>query len=122
MGYFYLLAIVNNAAMSMTVQVLAFLPFGCNQEMELLAHMVVQVQVLVAQLCPTLFDPMTAACLFLCPWISPGRNTGVGSQSLPQEIFPTQRSNLGLLHCRWILCYLSHQESLAHMVILYLIF
>ena len=56
MGYFYLLAIVNNAAMSMTVQVLAFLPLGCNQEMELLAHMVVQVQVLVAQLCTALCD------------------------------------------------------------------
>ena len=43
MGYFYLLAIVNNAAMSTTGQVLVSLPFGYNQEMELLAHMVVQV-------------------------------------------------------------------------------
>ena len=30
----------------------------------------------------------------LCPWNSPGKNTGVGSHSLLQEIFPTQ----GLLH------------------------
>ena len=37
------------------------------------------------------------------PWNSPGQNTGVGSHSLPQEIFPTQGSNPGLLHCRWIL-------------------
>ena len=31
------------------------------------------------------------------------KNTGVGSLSLLQRIFPTQESNLGLLHCRWIL-------------------
>ena len=33
---------------------------------------------------------------------SPGKSTGVGCQSL-QGIFPTQRSNPGLLHCRQIL-------------------
>ena len=37
------------------------------------------------------------------PWNSPGQNTGVGSLSLLQGIFPTQRSNPGLLHCRQIL-------------------
>ena len=31
------------------------------------------------------------------------KKTGVGSLSLPQQIFPTQKSNQGLLHCRWIL-------------------
>ena len=36
----------------------------------------------------------------LCPWNSPGRNTGLGCHSLLQGIFPTQRLNLGLLHCR----------------------
>ena len=36
------------------------------------------------------------------PWNSPGQSTGVGSQSLLQGIFPTQGSNPGLLHCRWI--------------------
>ena len=30
------------------------------------------------------------------------KNTGVGSLSLLQGIFPTQESNQGLLHCRWI--------------------
>ena len=30
------------------------------------------------------------------PWNSPGQNTGVGSLSLPQGIFPTQGLNLGL--------------------------
>ena len=38
------------------------------------------------------------------------KNTGVGSLSLLQEIFPTQDSNWGLLHCRQILYQLSHWE------------
>ena len=37
-----------------------------------------------------------------------GKNTGVGCHSLLQEIFPTQGSNRGLLHCRKILYLLSH--------------
>ena len=45
------------------------------------------------------------------PWNSPGQNTGVGGLSLLQGIFPTQRSNPGLPHCRRILYQLSHQES-----------
>ena len=43
------------------------------------------------------------------PWNSPGQNTGVGSLSLYQGIFPTQGSNPGLPHCRWILYQLSHK-------------
>ena len=45
------------------------------------------------------------------PWDSPGQNTGVGSLSLLQEIFPTQGSNPGLLHCRQSLYHLSHKGS-----------
>ena len=45
------------------------------------------------------------------PWNSPGQNTGVGSLSLLQGIFPTQGLNPGLLHCRWILYQLSHKGS-----------
>ena len=45
------------------------------------------------------------------PWNPPGQNTGVGNHSLLQGAFPTQRSNRGLLHCRWILYSLSHQGS-----------
>ena len=52
--------------------------------------------------------------LFVTPWtvalpgssvceILQGKNTGVGSHSLLQGIFPTQGSNLGLLYCRQIL-------------------
>ena len=35
----------------------------------------------------------------------------MGSHSLLQRIFPTQESNLGLLHCRQILNHLSQQGS-----------
>ena len=45
------------------------------------------------------------------PWNSPGQNTGVGSLSLLQGIFPTQGSNPGLPHCRRILYQLSHKGS-----------
>ena len=44
-------------------------------------------------------------------WNSPGQNTGVGSLSLLQEIFPTQGWNSGLSHCRWILYQLNHKGS-----------
>ena len=47
----------------------------------------------------------------LCPWNSPGKNTGVGCHFLLQEIFPTQRLNPGLPCCRQILYPLSHQGS-----------
>ena len=36
---------------------------------------------------------------------------GVGSLSLLQGILPTQKLNLSLLHCRWILYQLSHQRN-----------
>ena len=39
------------------------------------------------------------------------KNTGVGSLSLLQRIFPTQKSNQDLLHCRQILYLLSYQGS-----------
>ena len=39
------------------------------------------------------------------------KNTGVGSLSLLQWIFPTQESNRGLLHCRQILYQLSYEGS-----------
>ena len=64
-------------------------------------------KVKVAQLCPTLCDPMG----YTSPWNSPEQNTGVGSFSLLRGIFPTQGLNPGLPHCRWILYELSHQGS-----------
>ena len=47
------------------------------------------------------------------PWNSLGQNTGVGSCSLLQGIFPTQGSNSGLWHCMQILYQLGHQGSLS---------
>ena len=50
----------------------------------------------------------------LCPWDSPGKNTGVGCHALLQGIFPTQGSNpylLYLLHCRRVLYPLGHLGS-----------
>ena len=60
---------------------------------------------------------VTRSFLTLCdlmdcsPWNSPGQSTGEGSLSLLQGIFPTQESNWGLLHYRWILYQLSYQGS-----------
>ena len=47
---------------------------------------------------------------FLCPWDSPGKNTGEGCHSLLWGIFLTQGSNPGVQHCRQILYHLSHHE------------
>ena len=45
------------------------------------------------------------------PWNSPGQNTGVGSLSSFQGIFPTQGLNHGLSHFRQIFYQLSHKGS-----------
>ena len=42
---------------------------------------------------------------------SPGKNTRVGYLVLFEGIFPTQGSNSGLLHYRWILCQMNHKGS-----------
>ena len=47
----------------------------------------------------------------LCPWDSPGKDTGVSCQFLLQGIFLTQESNLSLQHCRQILYQLSYKGS-----------
>ena len=68
-----------------------------------------KVSVLVAQSCPTLCDPVD--CSRQAP-LSIGfsrKNARVGCHALLQGIFPTQGSNLCLLHCRQILYHLSHQ-------------
>ena len=66
---------------------------------------------------------VTQSCLTLCNSMgcsppgfsahrdSPGKNTRVGCHALLQGIFPTQGSNPGLPHCRWILCHLSYQRK-----------
>ena len=69
-----------------------------------------QVLCLIAQSCLTLCNPRDCSP----PGSSvhrdsPGKSTGVGCHALLQRIFPTQGSNPGLPHCRWILYHLSHQ-------------
>ena len=64
-------------------------------------------KVKVSQLYLTLCDPMD----YTVHGILQAKITGVGSLSLLQEIFPTQRSNPGLQHCRWILYQLRHKGS-----------
>ena len=46
-----------------------------------------------------------------CPWDFLGKDTAVGCHFLLQGIFPTQGSNLGLLHCRQILYRLSYKGN-----------
>ena len=72
---------------------------------------------------------LNSAAIFLTQGLNPGfpcnrqsffyhlkhqgspKNTGMGSHSLLQGIFLTQGSNLGLLHCKQILCRLSHRGN-----------
>ena len=54
----------------------------------------------VAPSYPTLQPHGLGLTRLFCPWDSPGKNTGVGYHFLLQGIFPTQKSNPGLLHCQ----------------------
>ena len=61
-----------------------------------------------------LFQSLSQVRLFVTPWTVahqaplsmgfPGKNNGKGCYFLLQGIFPSQRSNMSLLHCRRILC------------------
>ena len=67
---------------------------------------------LVTQSCPALCDPMDCSPPgSSVHGDSPGKNTRMSCHVLLQGIFPIQRSNTGLLHCRQILYHLSHQGS-----------
>ena len=68
---------------------------------------------LVVKSCPTLLTPWAVACQ---PPLSMGfsrQETGVGCHFLLQGIFPSQSLNLGLLHWRLILYWLSQERILA---------
>ena len=74
------------------------------------------VQIYLVGFCERKWKALSHVRLFATPWTiqsctSPGQNTGVGSLSLLQGIFPTQGLNSGLLHCRQILHQPSHQGS-----------
>ena len=47
---------------------------------------------------------------------SPSKNTGVVAVPSSRWIFPTQGSNPGLPHCRWIVYRLSHQASTRKLI------
>ena len=65
----------------------------------------------VTQSCLTLCDPMDYMVHGILQ-ARPSQDTGVGSLSLPQGIFPTQGSNPCLPNCRRILYQLSHKGRL----------
>ena len=62
---------------------------------------------LVAQSCPNSLRPQPTR-------LSPVKNTGLSTPSLPQQIFLTQELNPGLPLFRQILYHLSHQGSLIY--------
>ena len=76
------------------------------KHLDISLDVIMKVKVKVAQLCPTLSPHGLYSA-----WNSPGQNTGVGSLSLLQGIFPTQGLNTGLLLFRWIFYQLSHKGS-----------
>ena len=66
----------------------------------------------LTQYCPTLLQSHGLQPIrFPCPRTFPGKNTGVGCRFLFQGIFPTQRSNLHLLHWQAGSLLMSHLES-----------
>ena len=64
-----------------------------------------KMKVLVAQLCLTFCNPMKCS--------QPGSFVHEILHFLLQDIFPTQGLIMGVLHCRWFLYHLSHQENSA---------
>ena len=65
---------------------------------------------LKSESCSVMLDSLWPHGLY-SPWNSPGQNTGAGSSSLLQGIFPIQGLNPGLPHCRQTLYHVSHQEA-----------
>ena len=53
--------------------------------------------------------PWLQPARLLCPWNSPGKNTGGGCHFFLHRIFPTKGLNPGLSHCRQILYCPNHQ-------------
>ena len=82
----------------------------CNFLLVKMTHLVV----LVAQSCLTVIPWIVARQAPLS--IDTGKNTGMCSHSLLQEIFLTQGMSPGLPHCRQINYPLSHQGSFTHLV------
>ena len=63
----------------------------------------IEISALVESESHSVMSGLFATLWVYSPWNSPGQNTGVGSHSLLQGIFPTQGLNPGLQHCKQIL-------------------
>ena len=90
---------VKCSGVSVSKQTEMIIPSEVSQKEKDKYHMISLVKAKVAQLCLTLCDPIDYT----------GQNTGVGSLSLLQGIFPKQGSNPSLSHLRQILYQLSHK-------------
>ena len=110
LGCFYVLSIVNSAAMKIGVHVSfsVLVSSGYIPRRDIAVTYGGFWKVKVVQLCLTL---RPHGLYIYSLWNSPGQNTGVGSLSLLKGIFPTQGSNPCLPHCRLILYQLSHKGS-----------
>ena len=85
---------------------------GCNRAED--NSLMEAILCLVAQLCPTLCDPVDCSLPgFSVHGDSPGKNTRAGCHVLLQGTFPIQGLNPGLLPCSQILHHLSYQGSPA---------
>ena len=69
---------------------------GQTHEPELIRHMCNYSRAMLSHSVVLPYHGLQPARL-ICPWDSPGKNTGVGCHALLQGIFPTQGSNLSLL-------------------------
>ena len=120
---FHLLAILNNTVinvLSHSVMPNSTTPWSIVHQAPLCMG-IFQARVLEWGACPPSRDlpnlgiesrsPTLQADSFPCEPPGKPKNTGVGSLSLLQGIFPTQGSNQGLPHYRQILYQLSHQGS-----------
>ena len=76
---------------------------------KLVLNFLLLVLVLATQSCLTLWPHGLHPTRLLCPWDFSGKDTRVDCHFLLQGIFPPQRSNLCLLHCRQILYRLSYK-------------
>ena len=86
--------------------------------------MKVKMNVLVAQSCPILCDPMKLwTTRFFCLWDSPGKNTGVGCHSLSPGDLPSPETESMYPALQVDFFYhLSHQGSPSVSIYLYLIY
>ena len=109
-GFFALLAITNNAATNIHVEVFVgmYLFSSLLLGVELLGPVIVPCVTFWSDNHLVVSDSLRPHGVYGL-WNSPGQNTGVGRLSLPQGIFPILVSNPGLPRCRSILYQLSHK-------------